>query len=74
MAINVSTRTSKSEHASLFEQTKEMSFAGVQTRGTLLDIDVSVEPSAGATTALVLDVLCRELPALSNSGSSFVGV
>jgi hypothetical protein len=60
VAINVPTRTSKSEHASLFEQAKEMSFAGVQTRGMLLDIDVSVEPSAGATTALVLDVPLQE--------------
>jgi signal transduction histidine kinase len=56
VAINGETRTSKTEHASLFEQTMGMCFAGIQARGTLLGIAVSIEASPETTTALVLDV------------------
>jgi hypothetical protein len=34
----------------------EMSLAGIQARGQLLGVAVSVESSPGTTTALVLDV------------------
>lgn len=56
VAINGETRTSKTEHASLFGQTMGMCFAGIQARVTLLGIAVSIETSPEATTALVLDV------------------
>jgi signal transduction histidine kinase len=56
VAINGETRTSETEHASLFGQTMGMCFAGIQARGTLLGIAVSIETSPETTTALVLDV------------------
>ena len=56
VAINGGTRPSETEHASLFEQTMGMCFAGIQARGTLLGIAVSIEASPETTTALVLDV------------------
>ena len=55
-AYFVGTRPSETEHASLFEQTMGMCFAGIQARGTLLGIAVSIEASPETTTALVLDV------------------
>ena len=56
VAINGETRTSETEHASLFGQTMGKCFAGIQARGTLLGIAVSIETSPETTTALVLDV------------------
>jgi signal transduction histidine kinase len=56
VAINGETRTSETEHASLFGQTMGMCFAGIQARGMLLGIAVSIEISPETTTALVLDV------------------
>ena len=56
VAINGETRTSETEHASLFEQTMGMCFTGIQARGTLLGIAVSIETTPETTTALVLDV------------------
>ena len=56
VAINEETRTSETEHASLFGQTMGKCFAGIQARGTLLGIAVSIETSPETTTALVLDV------------------
>jgi signal transduction histidine kinase len=44
------------EVVTLFEQTMEMSLAGIQARSKLLGIAVSVESSPGGTSALVLDV------------------
>jgi signal transduction histidine kinase len=56
VAINGETRTSETEQASLLGETMGMCFAGIQARGTLLGIAVSVETSLVGTTALVLDV------------------
>ena len=56
VAINGETRTSETEHASLCGQTMGMCFTGIQARGTLLGIAVSIETSSETTTALVLDV------------------
>ncbi len=56
VAINGETRTSETEHASLCGQTMGMCFAGIQARGTLLGIAVSIETSPETTTVLVLDV------------------
>ena len=56
-AINGETRLSGAEDAPLlFGPMREMSFAGIQARGTLLGIAVSVESTPGTRTALVLDV------------------
>ena len=56
-AINGATRSSGAEDAPLlFGPMMEMSFAGIQARGNLLGIAVSVESSPGTITALVLDV------------------
>jgi hypothetical protein len=55
-AINGETRSSETEDAPLFGQMIEMSLAGIQARGQLLGVAVSVESSSGPTTALVLDV------------------
>ena len=56
VAINGETRTSETEQASLLEETMGMCFAGIQARGTLLGIAVSIETSPETTTALVFDV------------------
>ncbi len=56
VAINGETRPSETEQASMSRQTMDMCFAGIQARGTLLGIAVSLETSPGAITALVLDV------------------
>jgi hypothetical protein len=55
-AINGKTRSSGAEAVTLLEQTMEMSFSGIQARGKLLGIAVSVETSLGTTTDLLLDV------------------
>ena len=55
-AINGETRSSEAEDTPLFAQTMDMSLAGIQARGVLLGVAVSVESSPGPTTALVLDV------------------
>ena len=55
-AIKGETRSSEAEDSSLFGPMIEMSFAGIQARGQLLGIAVSVESSPGMTTALVIDV------------------
>ncbi len=62
-AINGETRSSEAEDTPLLGQTMTMNLAGIQARGTLLGIAVSVESSPGPTTALVLDV---PLPAPSD--------
>lgn len=54
-AINGETRSFGTD-APLFGPKIEMSFAGIQARGQLLGVAVSVESSPGTTTALVLDV------------------
>ena len=55
-AINGETRSSEAEDAPLFGPMMEMSFGGIQARGKLLGVAVSIEYSPGTTTALVLDV------------------
>lgn len=55
-AINRETRSPGAESAPTFGSMIEMSEAGIQARGMLLGITVSVESSPGMTTALVLDV------------------
>jgi len=55
-AIKGETRSSEAEDAPLFGPMIEMSLAGIQARGQLLGVAVSVESSPGTTTALVLDV------------------
>jgi hypothetical protein len=55
-AISGETRSSGAEAGTLPGQTMEMSFSGIQARGKLLGIAVSVETSLGTTTDLVLDV------------------
>jgi hypothetical protein len=52
-AISGETRSSEAEDTPLFK----MSFAGIEARGKLLSIAVSVEFSPWRTTALILDVL-----------------
>jgi hypothetical protein len=49
-------RSSEAEDAPLFGPMIEMSLTGIQARGQLLGVAVSVESSSGTTTALVLDV------------------
>lgn len=55
-AIKGQTRSSEAEDVPLFGPMIEMSLAGIQARGQLLGVAVSVESSPGTTTALVLDV------------------
>jgi hypothetical protein len=55
-AINGKTRSSEAKDAPLFAPMIEMSLAGIQARGQLLGVAVSVESSPGTATALVLDV------------------
>ncbi len=55
-AINGKTRSSEAKDAPLFGPMVEMSLAGIQARGQLLGVAVSVESSPGTATALVLDV------------------
>lgn len=55
-SISGETRSSGSEIITLFEQTMEMSLAGIQARSKLLGIAANVESSTGMTTALILDV------------------
>jgi hypothetical protein len=55
-AINEETRSRGVEDAPSFGSMVEMSVPGIQARGMLLGITVSVESSPGTTTALVLDV------------------
>lgn len=55
-AITGGVQSSEAEAVTLFEQTMEMSLAGIQARSKLLGIGVSVESSPGRTSALVLDV------------------
>jgi glucose-6-phosphate-specific signal transduction histidine kinase len=56
VAVNRETWSSGAEDAPLFGPMIEMSLAGIQARGQLLGIAVSVESSPGMTTALVIDV------------------
>ena len=55
-SISGEARSSGSEIITLFEQTMEMSLAGIQARSKLLGIAANVESSTGMTTALILDV------------------
>jgi signal transduction histidine kinase len=55
-AITGGVQSSEAEAVTLFEQTMEMSLAGIQARSKLLGIGVSVESSPGRTSALVLDI------------------
>ena len=55
-SINGETRSSGSEAVTLPGQKMEMSFSGIQARGKLLGIAMSVEISLGTTTGMVFDV------------------